>query len=61
MMMYILEKLLVYINFVIIFILLRYFNILIIFIGIVPDSFRIVRELIESIENSKTGEVVDKF
>jgi len=29
--------------------------------GIVPSSFRILRQLIERIENSETGELVEDF
>ena len=29
--------------------------------GIVPSSFRILRMLLDRLENSKTGEVVDDF
>ncbi len=29
--------------------------------GIVPSSFRIFRQLLDRLENSKTGEVVDDF
>lgn len=29
--------------------------------GIVPDSFRIVRDLLNRIENSETGEITKEF